>query len=109
VTIFEGNLIAFEDFYFARGDPIKFYFADVAADLHAVGAGVHSKRAPDGAGNADEAFHAAEVVLGTVGDHAAEIGCGVNVCKISMEYNVRLGTRELEDDPGEFAVAYEKV
>src|SRR5215467_9679341 len=68
VTVFKGNLIAPEDFYPALGSSIQLDFADVAADLHTVGSGVHAQRTADAAGHADQAFHSAEVVLGAVSD-----------------------------------------
>jgi hypothetical protein len=77
--------------------------------LHAVGASVHAQGAADGTGDADEALHAAEVVLGAVCDGAAEVGCGVNVCEISFQDDVGFGSSELEDDPREFTVADKKI
>src|SRR6266852_6784897 len=47
VPIFERNLMAPEDFDFAGGGPVELHLADVAADLHTVGSGIHTKRASD--------------------------------------------------------------
>src|SRR5204863_9243423 len=109
VTIFKGNFIAAEDFNLAGGGPIEFDFADVAADLHAVSAGIHAKRAADGAGDADEAFHSAKVVLGAVGDGAAEVSGGIHAGKISVQDNFGFRFSELENDPWEFSVADEEI
>src|SRR5271165_2759321 len=109
VAVFKGNLFAAKGFEFALGGAIEFYFADVGADLHAVSAGVHAQRAAHGAGNADQTFHAAEIVLGAVGHGAAEVGGGVHVRKIAFEGHFRLGARQLQDEPGEFTVLHEQV
>src|SRR5216684_7017404 len=105
VTVFKGNLLAPEDFYLAGGGAVQLDLADVGADLHSIGAGVHAQGAADGAWDSDEAFHAAKVVLGAVGDGAAEVRGRVDLREIAFYDHVRIGRRELQDDPGKFAVA----
>src|ERR1700723_61803 len=109
MPVFERDLIAFESLEVAGGGPVKLHLADVTADLHSIGARVHAERASDGSGDADEAFHAAQVVFRAEGDGAAEVGCGVNLGKIAIEHDVGLRRDELQHHPGEFAVADEKV
>ena len=104
MAIFKGNLIAPQDFNLAFGGPVKFYFADVAANLHAVSAGVHAEGSTNGAGDADESLHSAKIVLRTIGDGAAEVGRGIHMSKIPLENDFRVWLRKLEDDPGEFAI-----
>src|SRR5205807_6851085 len=103
------NLIAPEDFDLPAGRPIGLHFPDIAADLHAIGAGIHPQSPPDGAGNAYEPFHPAEVILGTEGDHAAKVGCGVDAREVAVEDDVWLRTDKLQDYPGQFAITYQQV
>ena len=53
--------------------------------------------------------HAAEVVLGAVGNGAAEVGGGIDLREIALQGHFRLGACELQDHPGEFAVLHEQV
>jgi len=107
--VFKGNLIPFKDFYFGgrrpgraslRGRSCRFAYRRRRRSCEA--------RA-DRAGNPDETLHTAEVVLGAVSDHAAEVGCGIHAGKISVEDDVGLGSCELQNDPGEFTVADKQV
>src|SRR5260370_5441797 len=89
MPVYERNLMAFESFTFAGGGPVELHLADVAADLHAVGAGVHPEGASDGAGDADESFHAAEVVFRAESrseEHTSELQSHLNlVCRLLLE------------------------
>src|SRR5258708_40162660 len=42
-------------------------------------------------------------------DGAAEVGSGVYVSQIALDYNFRVGLGELQDEPRQLAVANEKV
>ncbi len=91
------------------GGPVELHFADIAADLHAVRPGIHAQSTSDGAGNTDESFHAAKVVLGTKGDHAAKVGRGVDVRKIAIENDIGLRTDELQDHPGQLPITDQQI
>jgi hypothetical protein len=43
-------------------------------------------------------------MLGAEGDRAAEVGGGIHVGQIAFEDNFGMGFRELQDDPGKFAI-----
>src|SRR5882762_2299960 len=88
-----------EDFDFPAGRTVELHFPDIAADLHAVSPGIHAQSAPDGAGNADETFHPAEIVLRTEGDHAAKVCRGVDVREVTIEHDIRFRTDELQHHP----------
>src|SRR5712691_11816065 len=92
VPVFERNLIVPEDFDLAARGPVELHLPDIAADLHAVGSGIHTQGATDGAGNTDETLHPAEVVFSAEGDHAAEVGRGVDMGKTAIEHYIWLGT-----------------
>src|SRR3981189_3693202 len=109
VPVFERNLVATENFDRPTGSPVELHFADIAADLHPVGPGIHAQSASDGAGNTDESFHAAEVVLGAEGDHAAQVCRGVDVRKIAIEHDIGLRTDELQDHPGQLPVTHQQI
>ena len=110
VPVFEAKSDRLESFDFARGRPVELHFADVGADLRAVGAGVHAQRAADRAGNADEPFHAAEIVLGAEGDGAAEIGGGIDLGDIAFDAHVpALEVGSCRTTQGQFAIHHEQV
>ena len=98
-----------ESFELALGSPVKLDFADVTANLHAIGTGVHAESAADGSGYSDKAFHAAEVVSRAESYSAAKVGRGVDLGKIAFEDDIRLRRDELKHHPGQFAVAHEQV
>ena len=62
----------------AGGRPVDLHLADIGSDLRAVGARVHPQRASDRSRHADQAFHAAQIVLGAGGDRAPEVGGAVD-------------------------------
>src|SRR6266568_6893051 len=109
MPVFERNLIAPENFDRSAGRPVELHFPNVGADLHAVGPGIHAQGAPDSAGNTDEPLHSAEVVLGTKGDHAAQVGRGVNVRKVAIDHYIGLRTNKLQDHPGQLPITHEQV
>src|SRR5690242_4335031 len=109
VTIFEGNLFFPQRFNARVGGAIEFHLADVGTDLRAIGAGIHAQGAPDGSGHADEAFHAAEVVLGAKGDGAAQVGGRIHVRGISLQAHVGILVRQLQNDPGELRVSHQQI
>ena len=82
MPVFERNLIALENFDLARGAAIDFYLANIVPDLDSVGAGIHAQGSADCAGNADQPFHAAEIMLGAEGDRSAEVGGGVHAWRM---------------------------
>jgi len=47
--------------------------------------------------------------LAQVGDGAAQVRGGIDLGEIALKDDVRVGRRELQDDPGQFAVADEQV
>src|ERR1700740_1666576 len=101
--------MATKGFDFAAGSTIDLHFANVSANLHAVGARVHAQSTADGARNTDQTFHAAEVVLGAEGDSAAEVGGGIDASKIAVQNDAGIRWCELQDDPGKVAVAHEQI
>src|SRR5207249_8886762 len=109
VTVFERNLIAPEDCDLPASRPIELHFPNVAADLHAIGSSIHAESASDGTGNPNETLHAAEVVLGAEGDHAAKVGSGVHVSEVPVEDDVWLRADELQDYPRQLIFTYEQV
>src|SRR5271156_132771 len=109
MAIIETNVISAQRFQFAGGGAIELDFADVGANLRAVGAGIHAQRAADAAGNADEAFHAAEVAFRAEGDHAAEVGGRVHVSSISFDAHSGLRRGQMQHDVGQLAIGYEHV
>ena len=98
-----------ESFDFPRGGAIQLHFADVGADLHPVGAGIHAQRSTDRAGNSNQAFHAAEVVLSAKGDGAAQVSRGVDVRQIAFQDDVGLGWNELQNHPRQLPVIDQQV
>ena len=102
-------MVATENFDRPTGGPVELHFADIAADLHAVGPGIHAQSPPDGAGNTDESLHAAEVVLRAEGDHAAKVCRGVDVRKVAIEHDIRFRTDELQDHPGQLPITHQQI
>src|SRR5450432_253304 len=109
MPVFERNLIVPEDFYLAAGRAIEFYFPDVRTNLHAIGSRVHSQGAADGAGYADEAFHAAQIVLGAERYRATEVRCGVYLGEGTVNDAIGLGPRKLQDNPRQLSVTDQQV
>src|SRR5260370_28467461 len=101
--------MAAEDFDLPAGRPVELHFADVVTDLHAIGPGVHAQRAPNGAGNADEPFHAAKVVFRAEGDHAAKVCRGVDVLKVAVKNDIGLRTDELHNYPRQLPITNKQV
>src|SRR5260370_41097014 len=97
--------MAAEGFKLAGRRPVELHFADVAADLHAVGPGIHTQRPADSAGNAYEPFHSPQVVFGAEGNRAAEVRRCVDMGEVTIEDTFGIGTNELEDHPEQFAIA----
>src|SRR5258708_19956398 len=98
-----------EDFNLPAGRPVELHFPDIAANLHAVGSGVHSQGASDGAGDADESLHPTEIVLRAESYHASQVCRSVDMREIPIEHDVGLRTDELHDAPGKFPITHEKV
>ena len=96
-------------FVLASGGAIELDFADVAADLRAVSARIHAQRSANAAGNADEAFHSAEIIFRAKSDRAAEIRCGVDEGRIAFDAHAGLGGRKVQHDPGQLAIGNEDV
>src|SRR5258705_1181265 len=109
VPVFERNLVAAENFDLSSGRPVELHFADITADLHAVGSGIHAQGASDSAGNADKPFHAAEVILRAECDHAAKVCRGINVRKVAIEHDIRLGTDKLQDHPWQLPITDQQI
>src|SRR5713101_2819072 len=101
--------MAAEDFNLAGGRPVELHFADVAADLHAIGSGIHAQGASDGSRNTDEPFHPAQVVFGAEGNRAAEVCGGIYMGKVAFEDDVLIAANELQDHPGQFSITDKQV
>src|SRR5262249_51693891 len=59
--------------------------------------------------DSNQAFHATQVVLRAERDSAAEVRGSVHVSEIAFKNDIGLRRHELQDDPGEFAVAHQKI
>src|ERR1700730_10510585 len=105
MPVFERNLVALEDFYLAVRRSIELYLPDVTPDLHAVSSGIHPQSAADGAGDADQPLHAAEVVLRAEGHRATEVRCGIYLGERAFDDDVRIRPHEIQDDPRKLSVA----
>src|SRR5260370_42248708 len=97
-----------EDFNLPAGRPVELHFPDIAAILHAVGSGVHSQGASDGAGDADESLHPTEIVLRAERYHASQVCRSVDMREIAIEHDVGLRTDEVHDEPRKFPITYQK-
>ncbi len=60
-------------------------------------------------GHADQAFHAAQIVLRARGDCTPEVGGAVHEDASAFKPHVRVLPRKLQDHPREFAVRQENV
>src|SRR5260370_22098232 len=98
-----------ENFDLPAGRPVELHFPDIAANLHAVGPGIHAQCASDSAGDADESLHPTEIVRRAEGDQAPQACRGIDMREIAMDHDVGLGTDELQDHPGQFPITYEQV
>src|SRR5262245_58184375 len=98
-----------EGFDSPGGGAVELHFANLAADLHRIGGGIHAQRSADGAGNPNQAFHAAEVMLGAGGDGAAQLRGGVDVSQIAFQDDLGLGGDELQNHPRQLAVIDQQV
>src|SRR6267154_1128780 len=72
--------------------PEDAYLADMRSDLRPVRPGVHAQRPADGSWNADQSFHAAQVVLGARRDGPAEIDGAIRPYRVPFETNIRILT-----------------
>src|SRR6266481_7651784 len=98
-----------QNFDLSFGSAVELHLADVCPDLHAVGSGVHAESAADGAGDSDQALHSTEIVLRAIGNHAAQVRRGVHARQLAFENDGRLRSDELQNYPGQFAVAHKQV
>jgi hypothetical protein len=109
VAIIETNFRAVQFFDFAGSGAIEIDFTNVRPDLSAVGASIHAQRAAHASGHADQSLHAALVVLGAKRDGTTEIGCGIDVSKITLHAHAGFGGGQMKSDPGEFAIADQNI
>src|SRR6266404_1367470 len=98
-----------QNFDLPFGGAVHLHLADIRPDLHAVGSGVHAESAADGAGDSDQALHSTEIVLRAVGNRAAQVRRGVHARQLAFENDGRLWRHELQNYPGQFAVAHQEV
>ena len=54
-------------------------------------------------------FHAAQVMFGAIRDRAPKVGRSVHPDRIAFDADLLLGSREVEHDPGKFAIADQQI